>query len=250
MRVAVAGGSGHVGSLTVRALRAAGHEAVVLGRSTGADAYTGAGLGSALEGCQAVVDCTSSPATDEAAAVDFFGTVSRNLLAAGHAQGVRHHVLLSVVGLRPPPLTAHYAGKLAQEAEVANGEVPWTVVRATQLHDFALMAASWTEVDGVATIAPLLVQPAAPADVAAVLAETATGEGARTTVEVAGPETQDLVDMARRSHAALGRTVRLVPTWDGIFDERMAGRVLLPGPDARVLPTTFQDWLDALAQQG
>lgn len=58
---------------------------------------------------------------------------------------------------------------------MAAGPVPWTIVPATQFHDFAAMVASWTEQDGAATIAPLLVQPVAPADVADVLAEIATG---------------------------------------------------------------------------
>jgi hypothetical protein len=38
--------------------------------------------------------------------------------------------------------------------------------------------------------------------------------------------------------------VRLVPTWqNGVFGVEMAGEVLLPGPDARLAPTTFEDWL-------
>jgi uncharacterized protein YbjT (DUF2867 family) len=49
------------------------------------------------------------------------------------------------------------------------------------------LAASWTERDGVATIAPLLVQPIAPDDIAHVLAEVATGEPQGRYVDVAGP---------------------------------------------------------------
>ena len=55
------------------------------------------------------------------------------------------------------------------------GSVPWTIVPATQFHDFAAMASSWTEHDGVATIAPLLVQPIAPDDIARVLARWRPG---------------------------------------------------------------------------
>ena len=84
---------------------------------------------------------------------------------------------------------AHYAGKREQERLVAAGPVPWTIVPATQFHDFAAMVASWTESDGVATIAPLLVQPIAPADVAEVLAEVAVGEPQGRYADVAGPDT-------------------------------------------------------------
>jgi uncharacterized protein YbjT (DUF2867 family) len=100
----------------------------------------------------------------------------------------------------------------------------------------------------VATIAPLLVQPIAPDDIAQVLVEVATGEPQGRYVNVAGPETQDLVDMARRTNAVLGREVKLVPTWSGPLDLSMAGNVLLPGENARIAPTTFDQWLAAGAR--
>jgi uncharacterized protein YbjT (DUF2867 family) len=121
--------------------------------------------------------------------------------------------------------------------------VPWTIVRATQFHDFAATMTSWTEQDGVATIPPLLVQPIAPADVADVLAEVATGTPQGRYRDVAGPEPQDLVDMARRTNDARGHAVKLVPTWSSLLAPEMAGDVLLPGEGARIAPTTFDEWL-------
>ncbi len=61
------------------------------------------------------------------------------------------------------------------------------------------------------------------------LAEVATGEPQGRYPDVAGPETQDLVDMARRTNEVRGHQVRLVPTWSGLFGTSMAGDVLLPG---------------------
>lgn len=91
---------------------------------------------------------------------------------------------------------------------------------------------------------PHYVQPVAAADVGDVLAEVAAGPPRGRAPELAGPETQDLVDMARRSLAARGRQVRLVPTWrSGLFGPDAAGEALLPGADARLAPTTFEDWL-------
>jgi hypothetical protein len=49
--------------------------------------------------------------------------------------------------------------------------------------------------------------------------------------------------MARRTLTARGQTIRLIPTWDGAFGVEMAGDVLLAGPNARLAPTTFDDWL-------
>lgn len=243
MRIAVAGATGNIGSLTVAALERAGHDVVRVSRSLGVNLLTGEGLDDALTGVEAVVDAISSEAADRDEAVAYFGTTTRNLLAAEERTGVRHHVLLSIIGIHRVEGNAHYAGKREQERLVEEGPVPWTIVPVAQFHDFAEMVTGWTEQDGVATIAPLLVQPIAPADVAEVLAEIAVGEPRGRYADVAGPEPQDLVDMARRTLEARGRTVKLVPTWSGLFSPEMAGEVLLPGEGARIAPTTFDDWL-------
>jgi uncharacterized protein YbjT (DUF2867 family) len=243
MRIAVAGATGNIGALAVAALERSGHDVVRISRSLGIDLSTGEGLDDALTGVRAVIDASNGPAVDKAETAAYFGATTRNLLAAEERAGVRHHVLLSIVGIHRVEGNPHYAGKREQERLVSAGPVPWTIVPVTQFHDFAAMVAGWTEQDGVATIAPLLVQPIAPADVADVLAEIATGEPQGRYVDVAGPESQDLVDMARRTNEARGHTVKLVPTWSGLFGPEMAGNVLLPGDGARIAPTTFDDWL-------
>lgn len=248
MRIAVAGATGNIGARTVRVLERGGHHAVPISRSHGIDLTTGAGLDDALAGVDAVVDATNVPATSRDEAVSSFGTLTRNLLAAEARAGVRHHVLLSIACIHRVEGNAHYAGKREQERLVEAGPVPWTIVPVTQFHDFAAMVTSWTEQEGVATIAPLLVQPIAPDDVAEILAAIATGEPQGRHVDVAGPEPQDLVDMARRTHEARGHQVKLVPTWSGIFSTAMAGEVLLPGDDAHLAPTTFDEWLAAGAR--
>lgn len=246
MKIAVAGATGNIGARTVRRLEELGHDVVAMSRGRGVDLSTGHGVDEALGGVEVVIDVTNVPAAAADEAIEQFGRVTGTLLAAEERAGVRHHVLLSIAGLHRVVGNAHYAGKRHQEQLVEEGPVPWTIVPATQFHDFAAMVASWTEQDGVAPVPPLLLQPVAPDDVAAVLAEVATGEPQGRHVEVAGPEPQDLVDMARRTHAVLGRTVRLWPTWSTMFGPEMAGNVLLPEQDARIAPTTFDDWLAAL----
>ena len=245
MRIAVAGATGRIGRLTITALEGAGHQTVRISRSAGIDAYTGSGLTDALRGADAVIDATNTTSGDRGEIVDFFGTITRNLLAAEEQAGVRHHVLLSIVGIDQNQRVPHYAGKREQERLVTAGPVPWSIVRATQFHDFAAMVAGWAERDGIATIAPLLVQPIAPTDVAAVLAEVAVGAPRNVRLDIAGPETQDLVDMARRTFAARGQDITLVPTWRGIFGVDMAGEVLLPDKTARLTSVTFSEWLAA-----
>jgi uncharacterized protein YbjT (DUF2867 family) len=249
MRIAVVGATGRIGRLAAQKLERDGHDVVPISRTTGVDVYAGTGLDDALAAVDVVIDCSNTSARDEAAIVDFFATTTRNLLVAEERAGVRHHVLLSIVGLDRGQPVPHYVGKREQERLVSAGNVPWTIVRATQFHDFAAMAAEWAEQDGVATIAPLLVQPIDHADVAEALADVATGAPRNDRLDVAGPETHDLVDMARRTFAVRGQDVRLVPTWRGpVFDTAMAGEVMLPGEGARLGRITFAAWLAAGAR--
>ncbi len=248
MRVAVIGGTGLVGRHATKALRYAGHDAVVVARSTGTDVTTGANLDAALAGVQAVIDVTNTAAGDAAAARKFFATTTGQLLAAEQEAGVTHHVVLSIVGVDRVEGNAHYAGKRLQEEIALAGPIPATIVRATQFHEFAAMVVDWTRQGDVATVPPLLLQPVATSDVGQVLAEIATGTPQGRARDLAGPETQDLVDMARRTLTARGQSVRLVPSWrGGLFGVEMAGEVLLPGPDAQLAPTTFDAWLTAEA---
>lgn len=247
MRIAVAGATGNIGTLTVAVLEREGHQVVRISRGAGVDLATGAGLDEALAGVDAVIDATNLQAPDRESTVAAFGTATANLLAAEERAGVRHHVLLSIAGVHRVEGNDHYSGKREQERLVTAGPVPWTILPATQFHDFAVMVAGWMERDGVAAIAPLLLQPVAPADVAAVLAEIAVGEPRGRHRDLAGPGPQDMVDMARRTLAADGRAdVTLVPTWDsGLFGTEMAGNALLPEEDARIAPTSFEEWLTA-----
>ena len=242
MRIAVVGGTGLVGRYVVDSLKKSGHEAVILARSTGVDVVTGEGLAEALAGVDAVVDVTNTAATEAAAAQEFFAAETGHLLAAEEEAGVRHHVVLSIVGIEMVPSNAHYAGKRRQEDLVEAGSVPFTILRATQFHEFAAMVVGWNRQGDTASVPPLLMQPVAARDVGKALAEVAVGQP-QGRIDLAGPEPQDLVDMARRTLAARGETVKLVPSWAGPLNTEMAGDVLLPGPNARIAATTFDTWL-------
>jgi uncharacterized protein YbjT (DUF2867 family) len=243
VRIAVVGATGNIGARVVSCLEQAGHDVVAISRSNGVDTYTGVGLDAAFAAAEAVVDTSSFTAsTDPDETLDFFQTSTANILAAEQRAGVTHHVLLSIVGIDLVDGNAHYGGKRAQEVLIEASSVPFTIVRATQFFDFPLMTVTWMRDGDSAAVSPLLIQPIAPDDVAAILAEAAGGSPLGR-IEVAGPEPQDLVDMARRHLTARGETVRLLPTWGGLFGAEMAGDVLLPGDGARITETTFDEWL-------
>src|SRR4051794_29535071 len=65
MRIVIVGGSGQVGRAVTAVLRGRGHDAKPVSRSTGVDAYTGAGVGEAVAGADAVLDTTRTPSLEE-----------------------------------------------------------------------------------------------------------------------------------------------------------------------------------------
>jgi uncharacterized protein YbjT (DUF2867 family) len=209
----------------------------------GVDVLTGSGLLASLDGVGVVVDALNRSTADADEARAFFGTATRNLLAAEAVVGVKHHVVLSVVGIDRVPSSGYYAAKLLQEELALAGPTPATIVRSTQFFDFAERIVTQARLGDVAHIPPLLLQPVALADVAEFVAATARAEARHGRVEIAGPETQDVVDMAHRTLAARGEPIRLIPTWRGRYGVEFAGEVLLPGPDAHIAPTTFDEWL-------
>lgn len=246
MRIAVAGGTGRIGRLVVAGLRERGHEAVSLSRGEGIDLLTGDGLTDSLSAAEVIVDVTNPAATDATDAEAVFTTITENLQRAGGAAGVRHLVSLSIANIDRVAGNPHYAGKRAQERVIGAGELPYSIVPATQFHDFPAMIAAWSISDGVAQVPPALLQPIAPADVAEVLIRIAEGAPVGRHVDLAGPRPEDAVDMARRTLTARGDPTPIQATWrGGMFGVEFAGEVLLPGPGARLARTTFDQWLRA-----
>lgn len=242
-KVAVAGGTGTVGRHVVAALEEAGHRPVVLSRGEGVDLVAGSGLDAALDGVEAVVDVTSTPTLSSRRSREFFSAVTRNLLAAEQRAGVGHHVALSIVGV-DRGRTGHYAGKLAQEDLVEHGPVPWTILRATQFHEFAsqmhqaLKAGPWRLSPRMRT------QPVAAAEVGRRLAELAVGGPAGRARELAGPREEWLPDLVRRWDLAQGGRGRVVGVpMPGPLGRAMRDGSLLPGPDDDLAGPTFADWL-------
>jgi uncharacterized protein YbjT (DUF2867 family) len=137
MRVAVAGGTGVAGRYAVAALRGAGHEPVILARSTGVELVSGAGLADALAGVDAVIDASNISAQRAAIVSEFFEATSRNLMRAAARSGVSHIVALSIIGIDRVPY-GYYKGKVRQEEMMRDSPVPVSVLRAAQFHEFRL----------------------------------------------------------------------------------------------------------------
>jgi uncharacterized protein YbjT (DUF2867 family) len=210
MKIVVIGGSGLIGKKLAAILRGKGHEVVAASPSSGVNAVTGEGLAEVLRGAQTVVDVANSPSFEDQAVLDFFEASSRNLLAAEAQAGVQHHVALSVVGSERNPDSGYLRAKVAQEAVIKAGGVPYTILRATQFFEFTgAIAYTGAQDDGV-HLPTALYRPIVSDDVVAALADVVLAEPRNGTVEVAGPELVAMSALVERWMRATGDTRPIV----------------------------------------
>jgi uncharacterized protein YbjT (DUF2867 family) len=244
MKIVVIGGSGRVGGNVVRRLVAQGHDPVPASPSTGVDTITGEGLGEVMTGADVVVDVSNAPVWEDDAVRDFFVTSTRNLVAAEKAAGVRHHVAVSIVGCDRLPDSGYLRAKVAQEAEVERGGVPFTILRATQFFEFlAQIVDSGADGDETVRLSTGLMQPVAADDVAATVAELATAAPLGGHVELGGPEKLGIDAWARRLFKTTGdeRTVISDPH-ARYFGTDLHGGELTPGDGARIGAVDYETW--------
>ncbi|WP_308799016.1 SDR family oxidoreductase [Agromyces silvae] len=246
MKIAVAGGTGAVGRQVVARVEELGHESAVLTRSSGVDLVAGTGIAGALAGVDVVIDVASVQTQSAEKSREFFGAVTRNLLAAEATAGVGHHVALSIVGTDRAP-EGYYAGKQLQEQLVGAGAVPWTLLRATQFFEFAPQILGQTTFGPLALVPKMRSQPVAAREVAVRLVELATGAPAGRVRDLAGPREERMADLARRWLRANGRKTRVLEfPLPGAFGRAMRAGILLPAPGSADLGTqSFDEWLAA-----
>jgi uncharacterized protein YbjT (DUF2867 family) len=246
MRIAVVGGTGNIGGRTAALLARGGHDVRVLSRKAPdfpADLTTGEGLEAGLEGCEVVVDASNGPPSRKTEAVLIDG--SRRLLEAEKKAGVGHHVLVSIVGIDDVPM-AYYRMKLAQEHMVESGGVPWTIVRATQVHDLIANMVGYTYRLRVRPAAKVLFQPVSADEVAEVVAAVATAPPKQGRTTVAGPEVLDVRELGRMWREGTGRRSIEIPivVFGKVGRALREGRLTIADPDVHG-KQTFAQWLRA-----
>jgi uncharacterized protein YbjT (DUF2867 family) len=248
MKIVVIGGTGRTGRPLVDSLRTRGHDAVAASRSTGVDTITGSGLGDALNGAQVVVDASNSSVWDDDGVMNFFTTSTRNLLAAEREAGVDHHLAVTIVGAERLPDSGYMRAKVAQEAEIEAGSIPYTMLRATQFFEFlGEIAETGAEGDSV-RLTTGLSQPVALDDVVMTLAQLATGAPTGDRVNLAGPQALGIDAWAKRLFAATGDTRTVVSDPNArYFGQLLRGGELTPDDGARLGGTDFDAWFAARA---
>jgi uncharacterized protein YbjT (DUF2867 family) len=244
MRIAVAGGTGVVGRYVVEAIASAGHEAVVLSRSRGVDLRRDDGVADALSGVDVIIDAANSPSLSRKKATAFFRDVTARLQAVGSAQGVARLVTLSIVGIDRVPRFGYYQAKLAQEEAAKAGPLPVTIVRATQFHEFPAQILGRAHVGPLGAMPNMRVQPIAARSVGQYLAQLAIDPPAAQMVEVAGPQAENLIAMARQIVRTRHQRLWIMPlVLPGAAGKALRGGAILATSATTLVGPSFTEWL-------
>jgi uncharacterized protein YbjT (DUF2867 family) len=204
--ILVTGATGTLGRPTVERLREAGHDVRALSRGTGpglvtGDLLTGAGLSAALAGAATVLHLSTGK-RDVAAA--------QNLVGAARQAGVAHLVLISIVGIDDIPFP-YYRGKVAIESVVVGSGLPFTILRATQFHQFIEGGFTAQRMLPVIFAPSFSVQPVAVEEVADRLTDLAGGDPAGRVADLGGPQKRSIRDLANAWRRAVHSRRAVVP---------------------------------------
>jgi uncharacterized protein YbjT (DUF2867 family) len=176
--------------------------------------------------------------------MEFFTTATTNIITAAKKAGIGHYVALSVVGTERMVDSGYMRAKVAQENLIKDSGIPYSLVHATQFFEFVTSIAASATVGDEVRLSHARIQPMAGDDVATAVARTTAGAPLGTTLEVAGPEQFGLDDLVRAGLAFRGDPRTVVADQGALyFGEKLTESMLLPGEQATVFPTRFEEWL-------
>ncbi|MBB4192463.1 uncharacterized protein YbjT (DUF2867 family) [Rhizobium aethiopicum] len=244
MKIMVAGANGLIGTQLAADLRRSGHDVTAASLSLGVDTVTGKGLEAAMTGAEVVVDVTNAASFGDNSALDFFKASTKNLLAAAAEARVRHYLALSIVGTPRLVESDYFRAKAVQENLIRASARPYTILRSTQFYEFINGVIDIGAEGNVVRLPPASARPVAAHEVAAFLAELATGDPLGNIIEIGGPEQFGIDDIAR-IYLAANEDQRQVITdpSTSYFGVELTGDVLLPHVGARVATQKLSDWL-------
>jgi uncharacterized protein YbjT (DUF2867 family) len=161
------------------------------------------GVEAAVDGVETVLHLAGGAKGDDVA--------TRNLARAAARAGVRHFVLISVIGADRVPIGYLRTQLRAEEALMESG-VPWTILRAAQFHDLVFtMARKMAKLPVVPAPGGIRFQPVDSRDVAARLVELALGEPAGRVPDLAGPKVYRIDELVRGYLDAAGKHRLMMP---------------------------------------
>src|SRR6516162_4388721 len=196
-----------------------------------------------MAGAQVAIDLANSPSFEDKAVLEFFETSGRNLLAAEAAAGVRHHVVLSIIGTDRSD-NGYFRAKVAQEKLIEASGIPYTIIRSTQFLEFLSGIADSSADGNVVRLSPGLFQPIAADDVAAIVVDVALAAPRSGIVEIAGPERAPFNEIVARYLKAVGDLRGVVRDPEArYFGGKVEERSLVPLGESRLGRIGLDEWL-------
>lgn len=212
--ILLTGGTGTLGRLVLPRLHAAWPAVRVLSRRphddlpgityVRGDMATGEGLDAALDGVETVLHLAGNAKGDTVAA--------QVLVDHAHRAGVQHLVAISVVAADAVPYR-YFREQAGMERVIAAAQVPWTVLRAAQFHDFVLAFVQKLAVLPVVPVPNMYAQSVDADEVAERLVNLTLAAPAGRVADLVGPEEFAVADAARTYLTARGSRRRVVPAW-------------------------------------
>jgi uncharacterized protein YbjT (DUF2867 family) len=183
--------------------------------------------------------------------MDFFQRSTSNLLKAEAYEGVKHHVVLSVVGADQLPDSGYLRAKLAQEELIRESGIPYSILRSTQFFEFADRIAQAGTIGEEVHIPDAEFQPIAAEETVAALADIVIGTPVKGIVEVAGPVRMPMYEFIRFYLNATGDPRKLISDENAVyFGAKLNDKSLVPNENARLGKLRYEDWINAqLVQQ-
>jgi uncharacterized protein YbjT (DUF2867 family) len=222
----------------------------VASRSKGVDITTGHGLSEVLAGTDIVIDVSNARTDDAIETLEFFRHAGRVLLDAAKRAGVKHYLALSALGADRLSLSGFFLAKLTQENLIRTSGLNYTILRSAPFFE-TIYGITTDAGDGEELrLPPMPVQPIAAGDTALALADAALSPPANTILEVTGPETFLLTELALEVLTALEDTRQVTPDPRALYFGAEVGLEKLVAENPwRVAPTRFDDWLrDGIAR--
>lgn len=244
MKIAVIGGTGLIGKKLVNKLTALSHEVVAASPASGVNTITGEGLNDALNGVTVVVDVTNPPFFKGESAIEFFETSGRNLLAAAAKAGVKHHVVLSVVGTGGLQASGYFRAKQAQENLVKLSGIPYTIIHSTQFFEFVGAIARAGIQGDIIRMPPAFIQPIASDDVVAAMADIIAADPVNSTIEIAGPEKFRMDELVRKYLAVMKDERDVITDMKALyFGAELNEGSLVPAEGSRKGAMRYEEWI-------
>lgn len=254
-RVLVTGGNGGLGRELVPRLVVAGYTTRIMSRSssklntqsspllewTQADMVTGVGLAEAVRDVDVIVNAATASVKNDTA-VDVDG--ARLLLELSVRAGASHFIHVSITGIDRIPTFPYYKLKLAAEDVVKQGDVPYSILRASMFHSLIdMFLQTFAKVPLVLLIpSDFQIQPMDTGEAADAIVRQIEAAPVGMLPEIGGPQVLNAGEAARAWQAARGMRraiVRLPLPFDCAANFRQ-GAHITPNKVGKI---TWADWL-------